>query len=152
MTMRPTLNPTSLLVLTLFATACAPEPETTPSSAPTAEAPAVATAPAYKDVSVTELQTMLANKDFPLINVHVPFEGDLPGTDFSIPYDDVESHLSMLPEDKDAPIVLYCRTGRMSIMAAEELAGRGYTNLYNLAGGFVAWTAAGLPMAEAAGG
>lgn len=35
----------------------------------------------YTDVSVNELQTMLANKDFTFVNVHIPFEGDIPDTE-----------------------------------------------------------------------
>lgn len=119
-------------------------------------APALAQAPAgqrvevpggaYWNVTPEQLQGMLTNKNFPLINVHVPFQGDLPLTDFSIPFDQVLANTSRLPTDKSAPVVLYCRTGAMSIQAATQLAGQGYTQIYNLAGGFRAWTAAGLPM------
>ena len=100
----------------------------------------------YTDISVSDLQTMLENKDFPLINVHIPFEGDLPNTDNSIPFDQIADHLDQLPQDKDAKIVLYCRSGRMSSIAAETLVGLGYTDVYNLDGGFNAWEKAGLPI------
>jgi len=97
----------------------------------------------YIDVSVTDLQTMLANKDFTLVNVHIPFEGNIAETDLSIPYDQVTQNLDKLP-DKDAKIVLYCRSGRMSSIAAETLASLGYTNIWNLSGGMAAWEQAGL--------
>lgn len=97
----------------------------------------------YTDVSVGELQTMLENKDFTFINVHVPFEGDIPGTDLSIPYDQIEQNLDKLP-DKNAKIVLYCRSDRMSNIAARTLVDLGYTNIYNLDGGMVDWEGAGL--------
>jgi phage shock protein E len=100
----------------------------------------------YRDISVAELQAMLAEKDFPLINVHVPFEGDLPGTDDSIRFDEIGQHLDRLPADRDATIVLYCRSDRMSHEAAAELVRLGYTNVHHLAGGFIAWRAAGLPL------
>jgi rhodanese-related sulfurtransferase len=100
----------------------------------------------YTDISVSELDEMLQDKDFTMVNVHIPFEGDLPHTDLSIPYNEIEQHLDLLP-DKDAPIVLYCRSDRMSHIAAETLVRNGYTNVFNLDGGFVAWEAAGLPMA-----
>ncbi len=100
----------------------------------------------YRDVSVQELQQMLENKDFTMVNVHIPFEGDLPNTDLSIPYDQITQYLDQLPE-KDAKIVLYCRSDNMSNIAAKALVEHGYTNLYNLDGGFNAWKAAGLPMA-----
>jgi len=97
----------------------------------------------YTDVSVPELQTMLANKDFTFVNVHIPFEGNIANTDLSIPYDEIEQNLDQLPADKEAKIVLYCRSGRMSSIAAETLVGLGYTNVWNLDGGMVAWEQAG---------
>ena len=100
----------------------------------------------FTDIGVTELQTMLANKDFPLVNVHIPFEGDLPGTDVSIRFDDIANQLDLLPADKNAKVVLYCRSGSMSVTAAQTLTRLGYTNVYNLVGGFRAWQEAGLPM------
>jgi rhodanese-related sulfurtransferase len=100
----------------------------------------------YTDVSVPEMQAMLADKDFVFVNVHIPFEGDIAGTDLSIPYDEIDKHLAELPADKDARIVLYCRSDRMSRIAAETLVGRGYTNVWNLDGGFNAWENAGLPI------
>ncbi len=100
----------------------------------------------YRDIMVPELRSMLENKDFPLINVHTPFAGNLPGTDDTLPFDDISSVLDRLPADKDARVVLYCRTGPMSERAARDLVALGYTNVYNLVGGFSAWAEAGLPL------
>jgi len=100
----------------------------------------------YKDLSVVELNTLMENKDFTLINVHIPFEGNLPKTDLSIPYDTIGQNLDKLPDDKAAKIVLYCRSDRMSTIAAAELVKLGYTNIWNLDGGMVAWEQAGLPI------
>lgn len=100
----------------------------------------------YRDIIVPELQAMLESDDVPLINVHVPFSGNIPDTDDSIPYNEIEENLDRLPADRDAPIVLYCRTGPMSERAATVLVGLGYTNVYNLVGGFMAWSTAGLPL------
>ena len=97
----------------------------------------------YTDVSVNELQTMLANKEFTFVNVHVPFEGSISGTDLTIPYDQIAQNLDKLP-DKTAKIVLYCRSGRMSAIAAEALVGLGYSDIWNLSGGMAAWEQTGL--------
>jgi rhodanese-related sulfurtransferase len=97
----------------------------------------------YRDVTPAELKAMLASKDFTFVNVHIPFEGNIAGTDLSIPYNAVQENLSLLPADKGAKIVLYCRSGRMSQMAAEELVSLGYTNIWNLKGGMVDWENAG---------
>jgi phage shock protein E len=99
----------------------------------------------YTDISVAELRTMLQNKNFAFVNVHIPFEGKINPTDAFIPYNEIAQHLDQLPADKNAKIVLYCRSGNMSTDAAHTLADLGYTNVFNLDGGFNAWKQAGLP-------
>ena len=100
----------------------------------------------YQNVTPTELSTMLESKDFVLVNVHIPFAGNIPGTDVAIPYNEIEPNLSQLPADKTAKIVLYCSSGRMSESAAEELVSMGYTNVWNLKGGMVDWKQAGFEL------
>lgn len=100
----------------------------------------------YKNVEPKELNSMLKNKDFVLINVHIPFAGDIAKTDLSIPYDQIEQNLSQLPADKDAKILLYCRSGHMSQIAAEKLVSLGYTNIWNLKGGMNDWEQAGFDL------
>jgi len=80
-----------------------------------------------------------------VINVHVPYEGEIPGTDAIVPYDDIDNS-GVLPSDASDPIFLYCMTGDMSRMAADTLASMGYTNVRTLAGGMDAWEASGRPI------
>jgi phage shock protein E len=100
----------------------------------------------YTDVSAAGLASMLARKGFPLINVHVPYEGEIAGTDLFLPFDQVGRSLGRLPADKSAKLVLYCRSGHMSAIAARTLVGLGYTNVWNLEGGMIAWEDAGHPV------
>jgi rhodanese-related sulfurtransferase len=97
----------------------------------------------YLNITPSELNSMLADKDFVFVNVHIPFAGNIAKTDLSIPYDQIEQNVTQLPADKNAKIVLYCRSGRMSAIAAEALVKLGYTNLWNLDGGMVDWEQAG---------
>ena len=97
----------------------------------------------YTNLTPDELNTILKDKDFVFVNVHIPFTGNIANTDLSIPYDQIEQNLSQLPSDKNAKIVLYCRSGRMSEIAADELVSLGYTNIWNLTGGMVEWEQAG---------
>ena len=100
----------------------------------------------FTDITVAELSNMLESKDFLFVNTHIPYEGEIAGTDAFIPYDELELYADQLPADKDARIVLYCRSGRMSEIAATALVQQGYSNVYELDGGMIAWEEAGLPL------
>jgi rhodanese-related sulfurtransferase len=102
----------------------------------------------FQNITPAELHTMLKSKDFVFINVHIPFAGTIPDTDLSIPYKELEENLSQLPADKNAKIVLYCSSGRMSEIAAKDLISLGYTNVWNLKGGMVEWQQAGFELEQ----
>lgn len=93
----------------------------------------------FTTLSSDELASMLEKKDFFFVNVHIPYEGEIKNTDAFIPYDKIADNLDKLPKDKDARIVLYCRSGRMSEIAAKELVQLGYTNVSHLGGGMIEW-------------
>lgn len=80
--------------------------------------------------------------DVPVVNVHTPYEGHIAGTDAFVAFDEI-GQWEDLPEDLSAPIVLYCRSGRMSAEATAELMALGYTNIVDLRGGMEAWTRSG---------
>ena len=83
-----------------------------------------------------------AHPDAPLVNVHIPYEGHIDGTDDFVAFDEI-ADWDGLPDDKDAPFVLYCRSGNMSATASDTLASLGYTDIIDLEGGMNAWTASG---------
>jgi rhodanese-related sulfurtransferase len=143
-----------LLVLTvlglLLLAACGrstvtPDPTGTPTPAPATPRPA-AGAVGYTNIAPAQLNAMLSQKDFTFVNVHTPYEGEIDRTDVFIPYDEIDKHLDRLTTDKGAKIVLYCRSGHMSAVAATTLAKLGYTQIKNLDGGMIAWERAGYPL------
>jgi rhodanese-related sulfurtransferase len=106
-------------------------------------APAGGSSKGWTDVAAEDFAAVLERDEVVVINVHVPYEGELPGTDLFLPYHEIEEHLDRLPDDLDTPLAVYCRTARMSEQAVGELAELGYTRIFHLAGGFEAWQAAG---------
>ena len=102
------------------------------------------TAATYQNVTPAELDALLAaDEDVVLIDTHIPEQAHIPGTDGFIPFNEITERHGELPDDLDAPIVLYCRSGSMSAEASEALISLGHRNVYNLVGGTNAWKASG---------
>ena len=95
-------------------------------------------------ISYEELQAKMAKKDkFVLLDVRTPeefAEGHIAGA-VLLPYDQVEQKAAgMLPE-KEKPIIVYCRSGRRSAIAADALRGLGYKDVKDF-GGISRWQGA----------
>ncbi len=92
-----------------------------------------------KEITVGELKTLLERDGCFLVDVRDPeelAEGKIPKS-ILIPAEHLAEKLSGMR--KDAPLVLYCRSGRRSRAAAEALAAAGYSDVRNLSGGLEAW-------------
>ena len=145
--MRRTLGLASaLLLIALVAVSCA-SAAASPAAQPTSANQQSATGTS-RLVSAEELSKAIEKKDFVLVNVHTPYAGEVDGTDLFIPSDQIGADLTKLPKDKGAKIVLYCRSGAMSAIAAKTLVGAGYTNVLELKGGMEAWKDAGYQIVE----
>ena len=134
----------SILFISFYLAAC--NNTVAPVSTPTSEGVGkniMVTGGSYTDVSAIELEKMIANKDFTLVDVWTPYDGTIPGTDLFIHYTVLKQNLDKLP-DLNAKIVLYCLGGGQSKIVAETLVGLGYTRIYRLIGGITAWETAGL--------
>lgn len=95
-----------------------------------------------KEISVTELKDLIDNQtDFQLIDVREIAEyqiceigGEL------IPLNTLPINIEKISKDKQ--VVIHCRSGKRSANAIQYLEDNfGYTNLYNLKGGIIAWAA-----------
>jgi rhodanese-related sulfurtransferase len=89
-----------------------------------------------KQVSVKELDAM---KGMTLLDIRTAKEyrqGHIPGS-VHVLLEEVGGKAKKLRKDKD--MVVYCQSGNRSIWAIKRLMGMGFTNLYNLKGGYNAW-------------
>lgn len=93
------------------------------------------------DINVQELKQKLDNKeDFIFIDVREPYEYE----EFNIgakliPLGEVTTALGGYEDQKDAEIVVHCRSGARSGMAQQLFQQAGFTNVRNLTGGVLAW-------------
>ena len=95
-----------------------------------------------KEISVLELKNWIEEgKDFQLIDVREPFEYEMSNlSGLNIPLSGVLIEAEKISRDK--PVVMQCRSGARSTAALSQLEQKlGYTNLYNLKGGILAWAA-----------
>jgi rhodanese-related sulfurtransferase len=108
--------------------------------------------PTHRIVDPAGFATSLAQQGAIVINVHVPYDGEIDGTHLFMPFDEIDA--AALPEDRGTPLMVYCRSGSMSSTAVVALAALGYTNIVELDGGMNAWRAVGysLRMSPSSGG
>ncbi len=96
--------------------------------------------PSVKEINVKELERMKdSNEDYQLIDVREPYEYEIAHLNgVLIPLDQVEEQVDQIASDKK--VVVHCRSGVRSAKAIESLEKKfGFTNLYNLKGGILAY-------------
>ena len=136
-----------VLIITTLIAACGARSTAPVTNSPSGD-PVSVEGGAYTNIAAAQLADMLKSEDFFFANTHIPYEGEIEQTDAFIPYDEITQRLDELPADRNAKIVLYCRSGRMSAIAAEALLTAGYTNVWNLDGGMIAWEEAGFSLRD----
>ena len=108
------------------------ETKASPAPMPTPDAAAIARA--IKPISPAEAQKLIGQKDVVLLDVRDQYEydaGHITGA-VLLPYDAIEEYAPGLPDYKDDTIIVYCRSGRRSAIAAQTLAAIGYTDIRDL--------------------
>jgi len=95
-------------------------------------------------VKSDKFEQLVNSKDVFVLQVHTPYYGEIDGTDLVVEdWKNIDNYLNELPE-KDQPIAIYCRSGRMSGIVAQQLKELGYTNVYDLDGGMNSWEESGM--------
>lgn len=64
----------------------------------------------------------------------------------NIPLSNLAARVGELEQHRQRPIILGCRSGNRSLQAAFLLHQRGFTKVYSLAGGMIAWERDNLPV------
>ena len=97
--------------------------------------------PAWHTISHAEAQQLMdETDDYILLDVRTEEEfneGTIKGA-ILIPGSELRDRAEAELPDKDAVILVFCRSGRRSAAAAELLASLGYTNVYDI-GGIIGW-------------
>ncbi|HVN42994.1 MAG TPA: rhodanese-like domain-containing protein [Steroidobacteraceae bacterium] len=135
----PCLAAMTLMGVLLGATAVGGEPAGPPPQA------TVAPIAPMSQPALIERQR-LGDAELFLLDVRSPEEfaaGHVPGA-VNIPHDQLLKRLADVP--KDADVVLYCRSGHRSALAAEVLLAHGYQRLAHLEGDMDGWVANGRPV------
>jgi len=108
--------------------------------------PRLATSHAYGTVTAAEA-ARLRDGGAQMVDVRATVEwrgGHVPGA-LHIPFHAMARRGSA-ELDADRPIVLVCATGHRSTLAARTLVKRGFSQVFDLRGGMIAWRRAGLPV------
>lgn len=95
----------------------------------------------YTTISAAQAKTIIEeNEEVLILDVRTPeeFAGGHLENAILIPDYELDSRAQDEILDKDALILVYCRSGVRSAGAAENLAAMGYTNIYDI-GGIISW-------------
>lgn len=92
-----------------------------------------------KEISVQELKEKIdKGEDFQLIDVREDFEYQVSNLGGElIPLGGILIETDKIAKDKE--VIIMCRSGKRSAAAVMQLEAQGFTNLYNLYGGILAW-------------
>lgn len=95
----------------------------------------------YQQITQSEAKKIMdSGEDFIILDVREQDEfdeGHIPGA-FLLPYTEIENQAETMLPDKDKQILVYCRSGRRSKIAAESLVKLGYTDIKEF-GGIIDW-------------
>lgn len=131
----------ALFTLSSFQSSCTnPKPENVDTEVKEIEQKPVK----HEDLNLAEFKERWeASENAVLVDVRTPNEiadGKIEGAlEFDFYADDFKSKIVEL--DKDKEYFMYCRSGNRSGQASKFMVKNGFTKVYNLKGGYMAWSA-----------
>lgn len=102
----------------------------------------------FQNIDASALESMREQREVVLIDVRTDAEvaRGIIGGARHIPLFSLPQHAAALAEA--GTIVIYCQSGGRSAQACSYLAQHGQTDIYNLAGGIIAWVREGKALAD----
>lgn len=101
----------------------------------------------YQSIDIVELKEVINYQDIIILDVrtaHETSKGYIPDATFIDYYDDkFDEKINLI--DRKKSIYVYCKIGGRSKKVAENLHGMGFSEVYNLEGGFIKWKNSNLP-------
>lgn len=95
----------------------------------------------YQTINATEARQMIKTSKPTLLDVRTSMEVSSGKIDdaltINVSNPSFKQEVAKLDKSKD--YIVYCRSGRRSAMACNIMSAQGFTNLYNLAGGYSSW-------------
>lgn len=95
----------------------------------------------YQTITASQALEKMQNEEVTILDVRTAQEyqqGHIPNA-ILLPYDQINQQAETILLDKEAMILVYCRSGRRSSIAAQALAELGYQHIYDF-GGIQSWT------------
>lgn len=135
----------SIPVAILFLFSCnSSSTEKAPESSPTEPVETKKEEPAFVDIDVMEFKKRMNHPDVVVLDVRTPEEtadGKIEGAiEIDINDDSFDNKIQAL--DKEKTYLVYCAAGTRSAKSCTKMAELGFARLYNLKGGYEAWTEA----------
>ncbi|NJB87143.1 rhodanese-related sulfurtransferase [Lewinella marina] len=128
-----------LIFLATAQLACGQDNPPAPAS-PTASAPAPA--PTYENLSQEDFAQRMQEENVVVLDVRTPGEiqgGKIEGA-VEIDFRDPDFAQKIEALDREPTYLVYCAVGGRSSQACEQMAEAGFHKVYNLEGGYTAWS------------
>jgi rhodanese-related sulfurtransferase len=103
-----------------------------------------------KDISPKEAQVFIQHKKAFILDVREQHEYDAGhvANSILIPLGQLNERVAELEKLKASDLVVICRGGKRSATACWQLGQQGFSKVYNIAGGIIAWRKAELPVVQ----